>query len=285
MKKLLVKYKRDLALKGYSQRTCEHYFRDVKQFLEYYNLPISEIDTEKIKNYLFYLISERKASDSKIRISHSAIRYFFMQTLSRPWEAGAIPYVKKKKTLPKVFSFKEVISILKSAANIKHKALLALIYSSGLRLSESVNLKITDIKRDNKRILVRQGKGAKDRYTILSDICLKCLWKYWKQYKPNNWLFPGYKKNNHLSPRACQHAFSLAKERAGITKEGSVHTLRHSFATHFLEAGGGLFQLQKFLGHKCLKTTLLYAHIQTEKIVAHSPLDFFLKEQDDDDSE
>jgi site-specific recombinase XerD len=96
VKELLTKYKRDLTLKGYSPKTCEHYFRDVKQFLEYYNLPISEIDTEKIKNYLFYLISERKASDSKIRISHSAIRYFFMQTLERPWEAGGIPYVYRK---------------------------------------------------------------------------------------------------------------------------------------------------------------------------------------------
>lgn len=282
MKELLEKYKRDLALKGYSPRTCEHYYRDVKQFLQYYNSPISEIDTEQIKNYLFYLISKRKASDSKIRISHSAVRYFFMQTLSRPWEAGGIPYVKKKKTLPKVFSFNEVISILKNTANLKHKALLTLIYSSGIRLSESVNLKLTDIKRDNKRLLVRQGKGAKDRYTILSDISLKILDKYWYKYKPDNWLFCGYKNNSHLSPRACQHAFSMAKERAGIIKEGSVHTLRHSFATHFLESGGGLFQLQKFLGHKCLKTTLVYAHIQTEKIVAHSPLDFFLKEQDDD---
>lgn len=282
MKELLTKYKRDLALKGYSSITCGHYLRNVKKFLEYYKLPISEIDTEKIKNYLFYLISEKKASDSKIRISHSAIRYFFMQTLSRPWEAGGIPYVKKKKKLPKVFSFKEIISILKNAANLKHKALLVLIYSSGIRLSESVNLKLTDIKRDSMRILVRQGKGAKDRYTILSDICLKILEKYWKIYKPERWLFPGYNKNNHLSARACQHAFTLAKKRAGIIREGSVHTLRHSFATHFLEAGGGLFQLQKFLGHKCLKTTLVYAHIQTVKIVAHSPLDFFLKEQDDD---
>ena len=111
----------------------KHYFRDVKQFLDYYNLPISEIDKEKIKDYLFYLISERKASDSKIRISHSAIRYFFIQTLSRPWEAGGIPYVKKKKTLPKVFTFKEIISILRSTANLKHKTLIALIYSSGIR--------------------------------------------------------------------------------------------------------------------------------------------------------
>ena len=142
-----------------------------------------------------------------------------MQTLSRPWEAGGIPYVKKKKTLPKVFSFKEVISILKNTANLKHKVLIALIYSTGLRLSESVNLKLTDIKIDTKRILVRQGKGAKDRYTILSDICLKYLEIYWKQYKPDNWLFSGYKRDSHLSPRACQHAFTLAKKRAGIIKE------------------------------------------------------------------
>ena len=145
---------------------------------------------------------------------------------------------------------------------------------SGLRVSEVVNLQLTDIKRDRKRLLIRNGKGAKDRYTILSDKALETLEKYWKTYRPAYWLFYG-RMNQPLSTRACQYAFHLAKDRAGIQKSGGIHTLRHSFATHYLESGGGIFQLQQFLGHKKLKTTLVYAHVREENIEAVSPLDYY----------
>ncbi|MCP4163949.1 MAG: tyrosine-type recombinase/integrase [Deltaproteobacteria bacterium] len=191
-----------------------------------------------------------------------------------------IPQLRKKKKLPSCFTFKEVLSLIDNSANFKHKALLTLVYSSGLRISEAAKIKLTDIKRDRKRLLVCQGKGAKDRYTILSDLCLDCLDTYWRLYKPDYWLFPGRDGKSSLSSRACQHAFYTAKEKAGIKTEGGIHILRHSFATHFLESGGGLFQLQRFMGHKCLKTTLVYAHVQEENIIANSPLDFFGKKND-----
>ena len=277
MNELLSAYKRDLALKGYSEQTCRHYFANAKQFLLHNDLPIEQIGSEKIKDYLYYLITDKKASDSKLRIAYSSIKYLYCQTLARSWEIESVPQVKKKKKLPTAFSVKEVFSILKSCPSLKHKALLTLVYSSGLRVSEGVNVQLTDIKRDRRKLLVRQGKGAKDRYTILSDLCLNLLDTYWRVYRPEYWLFPGRNGVSSLSARACQHAFYTAKERAGIKIEGGVHTLRHSFATHFLESGGGIFQLQMLLGHKNIKTTLVYAHVQEENIISKSPLDVYGK--------
>jgi len=153
-----------------------------------------------------------------------------------------------------------------------------LVYSSGLRVSEVVILRPDDIIRSKMRLKLRQAKGHKDRYTILSEVCLRYLEKYWKKYQPKHWLFSGRNPNNPMSIRACQHAYYKAKENAGFTKEGGIHTLRHSFATHSLETGMGIFQLQKFLGHKQLKTTLQYVQLQEENIIAQSPLDVYVKQ-------
>jgi len=153
--------------------------------------------------------------------------------------------------------------------------MLTLVYSSGLRTGDLINLTADDIIRDKMLIRINQGKGNKDRYTILSSVALKLLEKYWRTYRPNHWLFPGKSKNNKISRRACQHAFEIAKKKTGITRKGGLHSLRHSFATHFLEVGGGLFQLQRFLGHKQLRTTLKYVHLSEEKVIARSPLDVF----------
>ena len=274
MDEIIHRYKRDLALKGYSEKTCSAYLFYLKDFLKFTDHIGSSPEKEQIKDYLYYLICERKLSDASIRQARASLKVLCTQTFGLQWSTMDLPERKNKKRLPTFYNFDEVIQILKSSANLKHKALLTLIYSSGLRLSESVNLKITDINRSKKKLLVRQGKGAKDRYTILSDLALVILEKYYKTYRPETWLFPG-RGDKPLSPRAVQHAFYVAKSNSGINKEGGVHALRHSFATHFLESGGGLFQLQKFLGHKKLKTTLLYAHVVEEKIDAISPLDYF----------
>jgi site-specific recombinase XerD len=160
---------------------------------------------------------------------------------------------------------------------MKHKTMLMLVYSSGIRVGELVNILLTDIHRNLMRILVRQAKGHKDRYALLSEVCLAQLEIYWKSYKPRHWLFNGRKEGRQISIRAVQHAFEIAKKNAGINRGGGIHALRHSFATHMLETGSGIFQLQKFLGHKYLKTTLVYAHIREENIIARSPLDVYAK--------
>ena len=155
--------------------------------------------------------------------------------------------------------------------------MLTLIYSSGLRVSEITNIKAEDIIRDKMLLRIRRAKGNKDRYTILSETALKVLEKYWLPYRPDTWLFPGKNKKDKISIRACQHAYEIAKKNAGIIKKGGIHILRHSFATHYLEVGGGIFQLQKFLGHKQIRTTLRYVHLVEEKIIARSPLDVYVQ--------
>jgi len=275
LERTLQRYKRDLALKAYSPKTQETYYRNIISFLKYCNQPIEEITKDTIKDYLYHLIKNKKLSQSSIRQARGAICYFFSQTLSKPIEVENIPFQKKEKKLPTVYSAEEIFRIINAAVTIKHKTMLMLTYSSGLRVSELVSLKVSDISRDSMRLKIRQAKGAMDRYTILSSVCLKQLEKYWKAYRPEEWLFNGRKPGTPLSTRAAQYAYYRAKENAGITRQGGIHLLRHSFATHMLETGSGIFQLQKLLGHKHLKTTLVYAHIQEEKIIARSPLDVY----------
>lgn len=273
--RILQNYKRDLALRGYSPRTQITYYRNIVWFLEYCKEPPDKITKDTIKNYLYYLIRDKKLSESSLRQARSAICYFFSQTIGRDVEVENIPVQKKKRKLPEVFTVEEVFRIIHSADNIKHKTILMLTYSSGLRVGELVNLKVSDISRNSMRLKVRDAKGGRDRYTLLSSICLNQLEQYWKTYRPANYLFYGRIPGTQISIRAVQHAYHRAKTRAGITKPCGIHTLRHSFATHMIETGSGIFQLQKFLGHRHLTTTLVYVHLNEEKTVARSPLDVY----------
>jgi site-specific recombinase XerD len=275
MQQLLERYKRDLALRGFSDKTQKTYYRSLLHFLNGAPSGPYDITRENIKDYLYHLIRDRNLSESTLRQARCAISYFFSQTLGKSIEVENIPCQKKTSKLPAVFSVDEVARIINSTGNLKHRAMLMLAYSAGLRVGELVALKVTDIRRNIMRISVRQAKGNKDRYTILSSVCLDCLEKYWKAYRPEGALFCGRGKSSPLSSRAAQHAFEKAKTKAGITRPGGIHSLRHSFATHMLETGNGIFQLQKFLGHKHLKTTLVYAHISEENTIARSPLDVY----------
>lgn len=270
---ILQQYQKDITIKGFSKKTQSSYVRCVKDFLTRHN--DHELNEKSIKDFLFYLIDNKKLSNSTIRIYYSAIKFLFVYTLGKAWELENIPQIKQTRKLPVYFTFKEVEAIIRHADFIKHKVMLMTIYASGLRVSECRNLKVTDIFRHNMKLKISQAKGFKDRYTILSETCLEYLIKYWRACRPELWLFPGRNQTEPISVRAIQHAYYLAKEKAGIKKQGGVHCLRHSFATHALEAGGGIFQLQKLMGHKNLKTTMVYVHLQEEKIVTKSPLDAF----------
>lgn len=283
--KLLARYKRDVALRGFSPKTQKTYYHNLVHFLRHKSADPHEITKEDIKDYLYHLIQERNLSESSVRQARCAIRYFFSQTLEKPIEVENIPCQKKQQKLPTVFSIDEVIRIIKAADNVKHRTMLILTYSSGLRVGELVGLKVSDIRRNMMRLAVREAKGNKDRYTILSTICLTHLEKYWRIYRPDNWLFTGRKKDRPISIRAVQHAYNKAKQKAGIARPGGIHSLRHSFATHMLETGSGIFQLQKFLGHKHLKTTLVYAHISEEQVIARSPLDVYAGKFHDESSD
>lgn len=235
---ILQSYRRDLALRGYSQRTQDTYYRNLVSFLEFSKEPPEKITKEDIKDYLYYLIKDRELSESSVNIARSAICYFFSQTINKDVEVENIPIQKKKRKLPEVFTVEEVFRIIHSADNLKHKTILMLTYSSGLRVGEFVNLKVSDISRESMRLKVRDAKGGKDRYTLLSEICLNQLEQYWKTYRPDNWLFCGQKPGKQMSIRAVQHAYHRAKKRAGIRKQCGIHTLRHSGRPK----GGWIFQ-------------------------------------------
>jgi site-specific recombinase XerD len=228
----------------------------------------------EIREYLHYLIQEKKASQSGISQAYSALKFFYETTLKRDWNGYRIPRVQMGKRLPVVLSRQEIQAIFSAIRNLKHRALMMTIYSAGLRISEVVHLKVSDLDSQRMTIRVQQGKGQKDRYTLLAQRTLEVLRDYWKEYRPSGWLFPGKPATEPLSVSAVQRVFEKVLLRAGIKKPASVHTLRHSFATHLLEAGTDLYHIQRLLGHTSLKTTAVYLHLSRKDLGGvTSPLD------------
>jgi len=273
---ILIRMKEDILLRGLAKNTLESYTLCAKIFLEYCNRPAEELNENDIRNFLWYLINEKNASPGTVNSYSAAIRFLFAVTFNRTLNYLQIPRQKKRKTLPEVLSREEVFSIIESCNNIKHKAILMVIYSSGLRLSEAAALKIQHIDSKNMRLFVKCGKGGKDRYTLLSETCLGVLREYWKMYHPKHpkgWLFLGSYNVSHISSRGIEHAFSKTVKRTSITKNVSVHTLRHSFATHLLEDGATLLQIKELLGHSSIQSTTIYLHLANLTADIKSPLD------------
>jgi site-specific recombinase XerD len=268
----IILFKQEMRLLGYSFKTQKAYTGIVERFLKRYNKRVEIISLKEIRDYLENLLE--KNSNSYGNQIVSAFKLFFSKVLNRNDIIGKIPSSKKEKKLPSILSRQEVMKIFYCIENVKHKTILMLIYSAGLRVSEVVNLKIEDI--DGKRMLIHihQGKGKKDRFTVLSQIALEQLREYFKRYRPHHWLFSGEDSDNCISTRTVQCVFQKAKEKAGIMKQASVHSLRHSFATHLLENGTDLRYIQELLGHQSSKTTEIYTHV-TEKSIMNlkSPLD------------
>ncbi len=250
-----------MLLKNYSPNTIRTYRSMMQEFLVYYkDLDPEKITDEQVREYLLYLIEKRDVSISYQNQSINAIKFYYEQVLGRPVKTYYIQRPKKPKVLPNVLSEEEVAMLLKCAKNLKHRAMLSLIYSTGLRLGEMINLKIHDIDSKRMLVIVKQGKGQKDRVTILSVRVLTLLREYFKMYKPREWLFEG-QFGGQYSPTSVQKVFRLAKHKAGIKKKATVHSLRHSFATHLLEHGTDLRYIQSLLGHQSPKTTEIYTHI------------------------
>ncbi len=275
MGKLRDQMQRDLQLRGLSPKTQKAYLNQVRDFARYFKKSPDQLGEDEAKEYLHYLLKEKNVSDSTYRHCYSALKFFYQTTLKRNCVFEKIPHLKKGKKLPVVLDKTEVDTIFSVTKNLKHRAILMLIYSSGLRVSEAAHLQITDI--DSKRMLlqVRQAKGGKDRYSILSNVALNVLRQYWRIYRPKEWLFHGESSDKPISERSIQKIFEKAKNLAGITKPATVHTLRHSFATHLLEAGTDLHHIQLLLGHTSPKTTTIYLHVSRKDLTRIvSPLDF-----------
>jgi len=230
------------------------------------------VENSDVRDYLFHLVEEKEVSTSTLNTAINALKFYYGEVLKRRF-AYEIKRPKKDKKLPVVLSQEEVSRILSSVTNIKHRLILMLMYSAGLRVGEVVKLRVEDIDAGRGMIRIRGGKGRKDRYTILSEVALKTFKEYVEKYKPEKWLFPGQRKNKHISTGTVQAIFEKAGDKADIKKEVTVHSLRHSFATHLL-SGVDLRCIQEMLRHKHSKTTEIYTHVSTKNLSKiKSPLD------------
>lgn len=253
---------RELQLQRKAPTTAASYVKAVEELARHYRRSPDRISQEEIRDYLHHLIVERKLSYSSCNVKITAINFFQRNVLGR--RSNLRVPMKKTQRLPEPFSREEVARLIRAAGNVRHRVLMMTAYSAGLRVSELVRLTPQDIHSSRMLIRVEQGKGRKDRYTLLSQRLLDELRSYWRQYRPAHWLFAGGVPNSHLTRQAAERAFYAMKRRAGITRGHGIHTLRHSFATHLLEAGVDLHTLQILLGHSNFGTTLKYLHV-TEK--------------------
>jgi len=258
-----------MTLRGFSPRTHESYLEAVTGLARYYKQSPDQLSSEQVRQYLLYLERERHLAWSSLNVAASGLRFLYFDTLK--WEPVKleIPPRTTPRRLPEVLSREEVDRLISSIPNLKHRTLLMTIYAAGLRVSEAVALRVHDIDSARMTIRVVQGKGRKDRYTILSPRLLENLRQYWKQYHPKEYLFEGSKPQHHIHESVPQKTYNRAKERAGIHKGIGVHTLRHCFATHLLEAGVDLRTIQTLLGHNAISTTMLYLQVRQQHIASH----------------
>lgn len=258
----------------YSENTIKVYKAMFEEFINYYNqLEIEAIEESMITEYLRYLVIERQVSISCQNQAINAVKFYYERVLGGERKVYLVDRPRREQALPVVLSEEEISSILKVTPNIKHKAILMTIYSAGLRIGEALALKVKDIDSKRMQIRVEQGKGKKDRYTVLSPVTLEVLRSYFKEHKPKIWLFEG-PKNEQYSDSSIQSILHIAVQKANIKKRVTVHTLRHSFATHLLENGTDLRYIQTLLGHSSSKTTEIYTHVTTKGFDnIKSPLD------------
>jgi site-specific recombinase XerD len=254
--------RKELISRKYSCKTVRAYLYFNRDFIGFIHKSPSEINDNDIKEYLFHLAEEKRFTASTLDQAINALKFYY-GTMLRKKFVYEVKRPRKDKKLPVVLSKEEVAKILDSVDNIKHKAILMLVYFAGLRVGEVVKLKPEDI--DSKRMLIhiKGSKGRKDRYTLLSETALETLRQYWRKYKPAKWIFGGAREGKHLSVRSVDKIFQNACDEAGINKDVSVHALRHSFATHVLEGGTDLGYIQELLGHAHSETTEIYTHVSS----------------------
>jgi len=265
----------DMAVRGLAYRTRETYVESVAKLAKYYGRSPDRIDEAEVQRYLLHLLEERKLAHSSCNVMMSALEFFYRVTLKRRQTEFCLPRPKMPAKLPQILSREEVAALLEKTTNLKHRAILMTTYGGGLRLQEVCHLKLADIDSDRMTLRVEQGKGAKDRYTLLSPRLLTELRGYWLAHRPKLWLFPSPRTPEQaLSKHTAHRIYHAAKDRAGITKEGGIHALRHAFATHMLEAGVDVHTIQRLMGHDSLSSTARYFHLAQKHLAGTaSPLE------------
>jgi site-specific recombinase XerD len=264
----------DMRLRNFSACTERSYIHYVADFASHYKTSPEHLGLDDIRNYQLYLTEKRQLSASSINTFVSAIQFLYIVTLEMPWGNNRFVRMKVPEKLPVVLSHAEVAALFGYVGILKHRAVLMLCYGSGLRIAEAVSLKAKHIDSDRMLIRVEQGKGAKDRYTVLSQTLLELLRRYWKVQRPKDYLFPGSNPGTHVQPGTIQEICRDACRMAGIEKRVTPHTLRHSFATHLLENGTDTRAIQVLLGHSRIDTTARYTAVTPQTVSAIvSPLD------------
>jgi len=278
-KEAFQRYVEQLQLKAYSESTIKTYSNEFAQLLYVLkNTCVDELDAERLRKYFVYCTNELKLSEATLHSRMNAIKFYFEQVLHREKLWVDIPRPKKPLKLPNVISEEKMIRGLLETENIKHRAILMTAYSAGLRVSEVVKLKITDIDSDRMQLFIERAKGKKDRYAPLSNVLLEVLRQYFTIFRPTEWLFEGQEKGMPYGIRSAQEIFKHAFSRLGIPKRASFHTLRHSFATHLLESGTDIKYIQELLGHNDIRTTMRYTHVSNKALQnIESPLDKIMK--------
>ena len=269
----------DLRIRGRAENTQKSYLERITQFAQHFGKSPDQLGPEEIRAYQIYLLEYKGVSVSQLTQFVAAARFLYGITLERDWAIKKIPHPKRPKKLPEVLSEEEVKQLLGSIVNLKHRAIMTTLYGTGLRVSEACRLAIRDIDSKRMTIRVREAKGAKDRYVPLPSFLLQTLRAYWRKFHPGPILFSGRRPDRPISTRHVYRACVDAARAAGIIKHTTPHSLRHSFATHMLEHGGNILDVQAILGHASLKSTSRYLHVSSKSLrAAPSPLDAMMKQ-------
>lgn len=263
-----------LIARGRAEATRRAYLRAVERLAKHYGCSPEYLSAEQVQAYIAYLHIERGMAWGTCGVAAQAFRFLYHTTLGRQRMDFVVPGPRRPAKLPEILSFTELERLFAACSNTKHRALLMTTYAAGLRVSEVVRLRVDHIDSVRGTIRVEQAKGMRDRYTLLSPRLLAELRAYWRAYRPQPWLFPRRGQQAPMSTKNAHRVFTQAKARAGITKSGGIHSLRHSFATHMLEAGVDIYTIQRLLGHKRIASTLHYFRLATAQLTSQrSPLD------------
>lgn len=251
----------DLRVRNYAPKTIDLYISSVARFARHFGKSPDKLGPEHIREYQTVLVNTKKVSWPVFNQAVCALRFFYKFTLGKPWMIEHIPFPKQERRLPVVLSPEELATFFQAVPNLKHRTVLMTMYGSGVRIAEAMALHVDDI--DSRRMLIRveQGKGRRDRYTILPPTLLESLRGYWKSFHPRPWLFPGRTPEQPLTQNAMHRAVRRIRKKAGLKKPVTTHTMRHCFATHLLEAGVDLRTIQLLLGHRSLNTSATYLHV------------------------
>jgi site-specific recombinase XerD len=265
-----------MVLRGLALRTQEAYLAAVLALAKFYRRPPDTLTTEQLQAYLLHLITEKKLAYSSVNQASCAFRFLYGSVLRQADVRFDIPMAKVPKRLPQILSREEVKRVIGAARTVRARTLLSITYAAGLRVSELCALQVADIESapDRMSLKVRQGKGAQDRYTLLSPRLLSVLRLYWQACRPRHWLFPNRSGTAAIDVVTAQRTYAAARDAAGIAREGGIHVLRHCFATHLLESGVDLPTIQRLMGHEHISTTMRYLHLARSHLTdTTSPLE------------